>query len=160
MTQKNLSIWLKGIILGIAVCGAILCGLLIPLLGKDLIKQNPEFAHWYVPWLAVFWIAAIPCYLILYNGWKITVKIARDQSFCMENAVYLKRICILSLADSGYFFVANLTLLFFLNMSHPSVMLASLFVDFAGVAVAVVAAVLSHLVQKAAELQREQELTI
>ena len=62
--------------------------------------------------------------------------------------------------DSGYFFIANMTLLFLLNMSHPSVMLASLVVDFAGVAVAVVAAVLSHLVQKATELQQQQELTI
>ncbi len=75
----------------------------------------------------------------------------------METAVYLKRICILSLMDSGYFFIANMTLLFLLNMSHPGVMLASLVVDFAGVAVAVV---LSHLVQKATELQQQQELTI
>ncbi len=160
MTQKNLSTWLKGILLGIAVCGTILCGLLIPLFGKDLIEQNPEFSHWYVPWLAVLWIAAIPCYLVLYNSWKITAKISRDQSFCMETAVYLKRICILSLMDSGYFFIANMTLLFLLNMSHPGVMLASLVVDFAGVAVAGVAAVLSHLVQKATELQQQQELTI
>ena len=160
MNQKNLSMWLKGIILGIAVCGTMLCGLLIPMFGKDMVERNPEFSHWFVPWLAVLWIAAVPCYLILYNGWKITVEIAKDHSFCMENAVYLKRISVLSLVDSGYFFLANLVLLFLLNMSHPGVLLGSFFVDFVGVAVAVVAAVLSHLVQKAAELQQEQELTI
>ena len=45
-------------------------------------------------------------------------------------------------------------------MNHPSILIGCLFVEFAGVAVAVVAAALSHLVQKAAEIQMENELTI
>ena len=159
MTQKNLTKWLKGIIAGIAVCGAIICFLLVPVIGKDIADQNPEYAHCYLPWLIFIWIAVIPCYLVLYYGWRITIEIGRDNSFSMENAKYLKRISVLALLDSGYFFTANLVFLLF-NMSHPSVFLASLFVDFAGVAVTVVAAALSHLVQKAAEIQSENELTI
>lgn len=159
MTQKSLSKWLKGIIVGIAVCGFIIYGFLIPLFGRDLASENPEYAHCYVPWLVMLWISAIPCYLVLYNGWRITMEIAKDNSFSMENARYLKRICILALADSSYFFIANLAFLF-LNMTHPSILLASLFVDFAGVVVAVTAAALSHLVLKAAEIQQENTLTI
>ena len=64
-----------------------------------------------------------------------------------------------ALADSAYFFIANLVL-FFLNMNHPAILLASLFADFAGVVVAVTAAGLSHLVLKAAAIQQENELTI
>ena len=45
-------------------------------------------------------------------------------------------------------------------MSHPAALLASLAVVFAGVAVAVGAAVLSHLAQKAAALQEQSDLTI
>lgn len=45
-------------------------------------------------------------------------------------------------------------------MNHPGIFLGSLFIEFAGVAVAVTAAALSHLVQKAAEIQQENELTI
>ena len=96
---------------------------------------------------------------MLYNGWKITTQIARDNSFSLENARYLKHICILALVDSVYFFLANIVLLF-LNMNHPAILLASLFVDFAGVVVAVTAASLSHLVLKAAEIQQENQLTI
>ena len=62
-------------------------------------------------------------------------------------------------ADSGYFFAANLALLLF-GMNHPGIFLASLFVEFAGIAIAAVAAALSHLVQKAALIQEENDLTI
>lgn len=159
MTQKSLSTWLRGIILGIAVCGIVIYACVLPMLGKDLVQANPEFAYCYYPWLIILWISAIPCYLALYNGWKITTEIARDHSFCKENSIYLRQISMLALIDSGYFFVANLVLLF-LNMNHPGILIGSLFVDFAGLAIAVVAAVLSHLVQKAAEIQQENELTI
>lgn len=159
MTQTSLSKWLKGVIIGIAICGAIIYVCLIPFIGRDMVDANPEYAYCYLPWLVVLWVSAIPCYLVLYYGWKITGEIGRDHSFSMENAGYLKRISMLALIDSGYFFAANLILLL-LNMNHPSILLASLFVDFAGIAVAVAAAALSHLVQKAAEIQSENELTI
>ena len=159
MTQTSLSAWLKAVILGIAFCGVILCGVLLPTIGKDIITENPEFSSWYRPWFAVLWIAAAPCYLALYNGWKVTVEIGRDRSFSMENAIYLKRISMLAIADTAYFFLANL-LLFFMNMNHPGIFIASLFVDFTGAVIAVVAAALSHLVQKAAVMQQENDLTI
>ena len=159
MTQESLSKWLKGVIIGIAVCGGMIYGYLIPMFGKEIAQANPEFAHCYLPWLIVIWLTAIPCYLVLYFGWKITAEISRDHSFSMENSRYLKYISILALLDSGYFFLANLILLL-LNMNHPGVFLASLFVEFAGVTIAVAAAALSHLVQKAAEIQNENELTI
>lgn len=104
MTQTSLSRWLKVVIGGIAACGAIICFYLVPLFGKDLVNANPEFANCYVPWLIVIWLSAIPCYLVLYFGWRITTEISRDHSFSMENSKYLKYISILALADSGYFF--------------------------------------------------------
>lgn len=159
MTQTSLSRWLKGIILGIGGCGAVIYFYLIPLLGNDMAEAYPEFAGCYWPWLAVIWVSAVPCYLALYYGWKITVEIGRDHSFSMENARYLKSISILAVVDSGYFFAANLVLML-LSMNHPGIFLASLFVEFAGAAIAVVAAALSHLVQKAAKMQEENDLTI
>ena len=159
MTQMSLSRWLKGILGGIGACGALIYFCLAPCFGKDLAEAYPEFSGCYWPWLAVLWVSAIPCCLALYFGWRIAAEIGRDNSFSMENARHLKRISILAVADSGYFFAANLALLL-LDMSHPSVFLASLLVEFAGVAIAVAAAALSHLVQKAAKMQEENDLTI
>lgn len=159
MSQKNLSKWLKGIIAGMAVCGAIIYMYLIPVWGRDLVEANPEFSNCYIPWLAVLLISAIPCYWGLYFGWKIAAEIGKDNSFSRENASYLKNISMLAALDSVYFFGANLVLML-LGMNHPGIFLLSLFVVFAGIAVTVVAAALSHLVKKAADMKEENELTI
>lgn len=45
-------------------------------------------------------------------------------------------------------------------MSHPGILLLSLFADFAGGAVCIICAALSHLVQKAAAMKAENDLTI
>lgn len=159
MSQKNLSKWLKGIIAGMVVCGAIIYLYLIPVWGRDLVEANPEFSNCYIPWLAVLLISAIPCYWGLYFGWKIAAEIGKDNSFSRENASYLKNISMLAALDSVYFFGANLVLML-LGMNHPGIFLLSLFVVFAGIAVTVAAAALSHLVKKAADMKEENELTI
>ena len=92
-------------------------------------------------------------------GWMIAGNIGRDRSFCMDNAKYLKWISWLAAGDAIYFFAGNVVMLF-ANMNHPGVIIISLFVIFAGVAIAVAAAALSHLVKKAAVLQEESDLTI
>ncbi len=159
MTQRSLSNWLKGTIAGIAACGAVVYFGFVPYFGNGVAETYPEFAYCFWPWLAMLWISAAPCFLALYFGWRIAAEIGKDRSFSMENAVYLKKISVLALVDSGYFFIANVVFLL-LGMNHPGILLSSLFVEFAGVAIAVAAAVLSHLVQKAAKMQMEQELTI
>ena len=159
MAQASFSKWLKWIIGGIAVCGAAMYFYFLPMFGSGIAKDNPELSYCYLPWLIVIWVSAIPCFLILYFGWKIVTEIGRDNSFSMDNSRFLKYISILAFADSGYFFLANIVLLL-LNMNHPAIFLATLLVEFAGVAVSVAAAALSHLVQKAADIQKENELTI
>ena len=159
MSQKSLSKWLKAVITGMTVCGAVIYLYLIPVLGRDLAEENSEFSYCYLPWLIVILISAIFCYWALYFGWKIASEIGRDNSFSKRNAVYLKNISILAAVDSFYFFGANLVLMI-MNMNHPSIFLLSLFVVFAGVTVTVITAALSHLVRKAAEIQEENEFTI
>lgn len=159
MSQKSLSKWLKGIIAGMAVCGAIIYLYLIPIYGRDLVEANPEFSYCYIPWMAVLLISSIPCYWGLYFGWRIATEIGKDNSFSRENASYLKNISMLAALDSVYFFMANLVLMV-LGMNHPSIFLLSLFVVFAGIVVTVAAAALSHLVKKAADMKEENELTI
>lgn len=159
MEQKTLSRWLKVILLGIAVCGLLVYFFVVPSYGKSLMSLYPEFAYRYYPWLFFLWATGIPCYAVLLLGWKIATNIGRDRSFSQANADYLKWISWLAAGDSAFFFLGNLIFLY-ANLSHPGVALFSLLIVFAGIAVTVAAAALSHLVKKAAVLQEQSELTI
>ncbi len=159
MKQSTLAKWLKFVLIGVGLCGIVGYAWVIPSFGQMLVQDNPEYAGCYYPWLIFLWVTAIPCYIALVLGWRIASNIGEDRSFSMDNARLLKWIAYLAVGDAGFFFVMNVLYLV-LNMSHPGVTLISLIVVFAGIAVSVAAAALSHLVQKAARLQEQSDLTI
>ncbi len=159
MKQDRLAGWIRFIIIGVGICALVVYAAVIPMLGQSIIYDAPEFAGWYVPWLVFISITAIPVFIALCLCWKVTRNIGSDRSFSMENARLLKWVSWLAAADSAYFFIGNIVMLF-LNMSHPGVTLLSLLVVFVGVAVSIAAAVLSHLIVKAADLQEQSDLTI
>lgn len=159
MKQKNLSRWLKCILFGVGICGLIIYGIILPMYSDSLLASYPEFANRFWPWMGFLWITAIPCFAVLVLAWRIATNIGRDRSFSNENASLLKWISVLAAVYAAFFFLGNVVMLL-LNMSHPSVVLASFIIVFADIAVAVISAVLSHLVKKAAILQEESDLTI
>jgi len=159
MEQKTFSIWLKCIIIATGICGLVIYALVVPSLGQVIVDKYPEFSHCYTPWLILIWISGIPCYAVLVLAWRIASNIGRDRSFSTENAVYLKWISILATGDALAFFAANIIMLC-LSMNHPGIVLLSLVIVFIGIAISVVSAALSHLVNKAADLQEQSELTI
>ena len=159
MEQKHLSNWLKLILVGVGVCGLVVYALAVPMYGLSLCAQYPEFSNRFWPWLLFIWVSGIPCFMVLYYGWKVSTNIGNDQSFTDQNASLLKTISVLAALDAAFFFVGNIVLLF-LNMSHPGVLIASFVIVFVGVAVSVAAAALSHLVKKAAVLQEQSDWTI
>ena len=159
MEQKALSNWLKGAIVCLAVFGLLIFGLVIPDYGLSIAGQNPDYAHCFWPWMTLCILVAIPCYIALIHGWKIAADIGRDKSFSEANARRMRWISNLAFGDVMLFFCGNLLLLVF-GMSHPGVYLACLLPDLLGIAIAVCAAGLSHLIYKSATLQQDADLTI
>lgn len=159
MEQKTLSKWLKCIIIGVGICGLLIYALVVPTMGVSLRTQYPEFSNRFWPWLGFIWVSGIPCFAVLVLSWMVASNIGNDLSFSEANAKLLKWISVLAAGNAGFFFAGNILLLL-LNMSHPGVVLASFIVVFIGVAAAVAAAALSHLVKKAAVLQEQSDWTI
>jgi len=159
MEQKALSSWLKGAIGCLALLGLFIFGFVIPAYGISLVSDNPDYAHCFWPWMILILLVAIPCYAALVVGWKISADIGCDRSFSVENAKRMKLISNLAFGDVMLFFCGNVLLLVF-GMSHPGVFLLSLLPDLFGVALAVCAAALSHLIYKSASLQEDADLTI
>ena len=159
MQQKSLSNWLKVAIICLAVFGLLVYGMVIPNYGRNLAVQNTDYAHCFWPWMTLLILTAIPCYTALVFGWRIATDIGRDRSFSEANAKRMKWISNLAFGDVILFFFGN-TMLLFLGMSHPGVFLLSLLPDMLGVAIAVCAAALSHLIYKSAQLQQDADLTV
>lgn len=160
MKQIALSKWLKFIIIGVGICGLIVYGMVIPMVGQWMaVFLQGEFDHCFWPWLIFIWITGIPCYIVLILAWKIAGNIGMDRSFCIENAKLFQWISVLAITDAAVFFAGNIVYLF-LNLNHPSILLFSLLIVFVGVAVAIASAALSHLVLKASVLQEQSDWTI
>ena len=159
MKQDKLAGWLKFIILGVGLCILIVYVFVVPMFGRTIVDDAPEFAGWYVPWLVFISITAVPVFIALFFCWKVANNIGNDRSFSMDNANLLKWISWLAAADSAYFFIGNIVLLL-LSMSHPGMTLMSMLIAFIGVAVSIASAALSHLIVKAADLQEQSDLTI
>ncbi|MBR4434763.1 MAG: DUF2975 domain-containing protein [Clostridia bacterium] len=160
MKQKSLALWLKLIIIGVAILGLVVCTVVLPVIGKLFMQHyEGEFDYAFWPDLIFLWVCALPCFIALFFAWLIADNIGRDRAFSADNAKYFKIISILAAADSALFFIGNVVLML-LSMNHIGFVILSLVFVFIGVAVSVAAAVLSHLVMKAAQMQSENELTI
>ena len=98
-------------------------------------------------------------YAALFEGWKISNEINKDNSFSKKNIDSLNRIRRYALCECFLYFVGALILLYF-NLLHLSILIIILFVIFIAMCISVFTAVLAHLVQKACDLKDENDLTI
>ena len=159
MKQKELSRWLRVVV----VIGWIACLLLsvvvVPKLATDAATDWPEYAYLAMPCLVIFWLGMVPVVLALWHGWMIFGEIGRDNSFCRKNASRLSTISHLALADTVLCLI-SIVLLIVLNAMHPGLLLLALLIAAIGAGIAAAAAALSHLTLKAALLQEENDLTV
>ncbi len=160
MKQKAFARWLKWILLGMALCGIMVYGVAFPALGRQIADfEEGAYDHCFWPWLIFIWCSGIPCYVILALCWKIAGNIGNQKAFSSDNARLFRNISRLAAGDSVFFFLGNIVYCF-VGYSHPGIVICSVFPVFAGVAISVGTAGLSQLVQEAAELQQQSDLTI
>ena len=158
MEQKELSAALKGIVLLCLAAIIILCGVLLPNWGARAVFIGAEQLLW--PYRISLWLVCLPVLAVLVLVWRMAGRIGADNSFCVENAQALKWICALAVLDTGLCLVGGLALAVILRGLPPFLLLLCAAVMLVGTAIAVVSAVLSHLIQKAADLKADQDLTI
>lgn len=160
MKQKELSLALKGIVILCLLAGVVLCGIMVPELGLDAATSLPEYAWLFWPCLIFVFVTCVPVLIVLVLVWQMATRIGQDNSFCFENADSLRKICALSCVDMALYVLAAIVGFFLMSGLHPFLLLFLFAILCIGTAIAVVAAALSHIVQKGAEMKAEQDLTI
>lgn len=159
MKQKELSRWLKAIDLVAGIIGLLLCGLVAPALGRAFVEEYPQLHGWFWPTLLYIWLMAAVVYVCLWHAWKIFTEIGKDNSFSLINAKRLRSVSRLALLEAGLICI-GVVVLMLKNLLHPSILFAMLFLLFLAIALSVVCAALSHLVEKAYLLKQENDLTV
>ena len=159
MKQKELSVWLRAIVVLIGAAVLFLALVFVPDLGQEAARQNHSYAYLYWPYLIFIWCTTLPVFAALVIAWRIFGEIGRDNSFCLKNARRLRAISILALADT-LLYILWAVALGFIHLLHPSVLIGSVCIVFMGLAMTVGTAALSHLTKKAADLKAENDLTI
>lgn len=124
-----------------------------------MIQANPEFNEWFCPWLIFAWLFSLPCFAILVYIWKVSGAVISETVFTIKTAKWVKISAVFLLSDAAFVFIGNVALLL-LNMSHPGILLFCIIGDIFAFALALLAAVLSRYLTKAAGLQEESEGTL
>ena len=160
MKRVGLVRTLKGTILFLAVMAAFFYIAVFPqrirMLGEPG-RLNCDVEWLVTPGIIAFSISAIPIAIALVLFWNICTDIGRDNSFCHKNASRLTGIGFCALIDTGYCAVG--TVIIEILVGSP-IWVTGLMVCTVGLAIALAAFLLSHLVLKAADLKADNDLTI
>ena len=159
MKAKHFSFIMKFIIIALAVFGAVFYALV-----PNLVGVMAELLHFtshsvFYPWTIVILLTAIPCYAVLVLAWLMANTVKKETQFSHKNADRLKKMAICALADGVFFLLANLWL-WIEGLNISAVVILSVLVLLVAIAFAAVATVLAGMVEKAAVLQEESDLTI
>lgn len=159
MKHKELSRWLKVLVVSACVVVAVLAFVIVPSVAEKIAKSSAKYAHLEWPFVIFIWVSTIPVIIITIISWKMFTRIGNDNSFCVENSICLKHISRLSLLEVIYYFTGTMILLF-IDLLHTSLIITSAVIIFIAFALAVLSAALSHLVMKAWLLKNENDLTV
>lgn len=158
MKRVGLVRTLKGTILFLAAMTAFFYIAVFPQRILELEDRlNAEVSWLVTPGIIAISISAIPIAIALVLFWQICTEIGRDNSFCHKNASRLSGIGFCALVDTGYCAVGTVTLEILVG---SPIWVTGLMVCTVGLAIALAAFLLSHLVLKAADMKSENDLTI
>ncbi|MFV0465703.1 MAG: DUF2975 domain-containing protein [Lachnospiraceae bacterium] len=159
MKQTYIAGRLKLICIVFALAGLLFFLVFVPFFASRTVLADAVYARIYIPGMFLAYTIGILCYLILYQFWKVTIKIGQNHSFCLENVHAFLWMSRFSLAISG------LCLIFLLytivtDSIFPGAILLTVILLLIGLALTILTSALSHLIEHAYELQQENDLTI
>ena len=157
MKRVGLVRTLKGVVALLAVMAAVYYAAIFPSRIREIGLEEPELAWLVTPGIIAISLSAVPIAIALVLFWKICTEIGRDNSFCHQNARWLSGIGVCALIDTGYCAIGTVTLEI---IAGSPIWLLGTAVCMVGLAIALAAFLLSHLVLKAADMKDENDLTI
>ena len=139
------------------ILSAVFCG--VPMFMAHVVFVRPSLSPWVFPMEAYAGLLAAPILAVIVILWRMFDTLTRDCAFTMENARRYRLMAWLALVDLALLLI--LAVFLFLSSALPGFIACCLmvagYIDAVGT---IVFFVLGGLVQNAAELKQDQDLTI
>lgn len=152
MNHKTMAGLLRVVIIILGLCGVFMHLCWIPGAPSLFISVS----KW---WMILANVALIPCWIVLVIAWGIAGSISKEEEFCYRNAKRFRAVFYLALSDSIFFVAGSAVSIILEPWSFPLVFLA-VPMAMLGLCVAICSAVMARLIEGAAKLQEETDLTI
>jgi hypothetical protein len=159
--ERGTTLFLKAAVIVIGLPILALCIFAVPEFANYLVEMYPE--HSYLKYLiyVVFYGAAIPFYIALYQSFKLLNYIDKNNAFSELSVRVLKNIKYCAIIISCIFVLGMpLFYLFAEKDDAPGVILVGMVLVFASMVIAVFAAVLERLLKQAIDIKSENDLTV
>lgn len=159
MEQKHVARKLKMFTAVTIVVAGLFFFVYLPVLIGELADSMPEAAWLRWPGTVSVWIIALVLYAALLFFWRICTRIGEGNSFCRENMLDMKRIGICAFVVWGAIVIGVifLAVIHYLNAAWLAV---AFFTGFAACGIGVICFCLSKLIGNAAEIKRENDMTV
>lgn len=159
MEQKRIADGLKFFTVIVAAVGAVFFLRYAPELVNRYTTLVPRAASFKWPGLITVWVIGLLCYLALWEFWRICTRIGNENSFCRKNARSMRNIALLAFLAAVLMLIVGITLVCFGLLVRLAFM-KLFFMIFVACGLGVLCLALARLVDTAAELKEENELTI
>ncbi len=159
MKQSTIARALKIFTVCVAAVGSFFFFFYVPVLiwQMSLAERETSWLRW--PGTVGMWVIALLCYLALWEFWRICTRIGRDDSFCRENARSMRHIGILAFVAAALILGGTIFLMV-LHYLNAAGFLVIFFILCVAVGIGVLCSALSKLIENAASLKEENDLTI
>lgn len=159
MKQTNVSKWMKGITIAMAVMGIVFFAVMVPYIAKAYLDTHEGLEALWIPMLIFDGVTGVFCYTILFQFWKVCIQIDNENTFSKENEIAFGKMGTILLL-LALIWVAGLIGLFAGGIANGELICMMLVLIFIWVVIAGMCKALSKLIEKASEIREENDLTI
>ena len=161
MEKKVITVLLKAVVVLIFAVFLFVGTYILPVYMRFFQQYVPEFSSIFVGVLLYINLAFVPVYTCLGLAWRVFSSIGKDDTFSQQNAKRLRTASWLALVDvvmvAAFYLFMQIRYSWLINHFF---MLTSVCVFFVGLSASIVCFALSKLVEQAAELKQEVDLTV
>jgi hypothetical protein len=160
--KQGSTLFLKMALVGIGLIALAFCVLVVPAIGKGIGMEFPQFAYLHYPVIVGMWLAALPFFTILYQGFALLQSVDKNTAFSHASVIRLNVIKYSALVIGVLYAIGVPTFFYPVGqvVDAPGLIMMGLLIAGTPFVFAVFVSVLKRLLENAIAFKSENDLTV